>query len=58
MFMISGRGGGYFTSLGKVVDCNDLAHNDLFHHVANAFGMKMPVYGNPAWGKGPLPGVV
>jgi hypothetical protein len=58
MFMISGHGGGYFPTLGKVVDCNDLAHNDLFHHVANAFGMKMPVYGNPAWGKGPLPGVV
>ena len=41
MFMISGKGGGYFNSLGKVVDCNDLAHNDLFHHMANAFGMKM-----------------
>jgi hypothetical protein len=58
MFMISGRGGGYFNSLGKVVDCNDLAHNDVFHHIARAFGINQPVYGNPAWSKGPLPGVL
>lgn len=58
MFMLSGKGGGYFTSLGKVVDCNDLAHNDLYHHVANAFGMKVPTIGKPEWSKGPLPGVV
>jgi hypothetical protein len=57
MFMISGRGGGYFTSLGKVVDCNDRNHNDLYAHIAKAFGMD-PVVGMPAWNMGPLPGVV
>ncbi len=57
-FVISGRGGNYFKSLGKVVDCNDLAHNDLYHHIALAFGMKVNAIGNPAWNKGPLPGVV
>jgi Protein of unknown function (DUF1552) len=58
MFILAGRGGGYFNSLGKVVDCNDLAHTDLYHHVANAFGYKGNTFGNPAWSKGPLPGVV
>jgi hypothetical protein len=57
MFMITGRGGGYFKELGKVVDCNDLNHNDLYAHIATAFGMN-PVVGMPAWNKGPLPGVV
>jgi hypothetical protein len=57
MFMLTGRGGGYFNSLGKVVDCNDLNHNDLYAHVAKAFGMN-PIVGMPAWNKGPLPGVV
>jgi hypothetical protein len=58
LFVLSGRGGGYFKSLGKVVDCNDLAHNDLYVHIANAFGLKTNTIGNPAWCKGPLPGVV
>ncbi len=57
MFMISGKLGGYFNSLGKVVDCNDLNHNDLYAHIAKGFGMN-PVVGMPAWNKGPLPGVV
>jgi hypothetical protein len=58
LFILSGKGGGYFTSLGKVVDCNDLAHNDLYVHMANAFGMKVNTIGKPEWCKGPLPGVV
>jgi hypothetical protein len=58
LFILSGRGGGYFTSLGKVVDCNDLSHNDLYVHMANAFGMKTDTIGRAEWCKGPLPGVV
>ena len=40
-FVLSGKGGGYFNSLGKVVDCGDRFHNDLYLHMANAFGMKV-----------------
>ncbi len=58
LFVLAGRGGGYFKSLGKVVDCNDLAHNDLYVHMAKAMGMNVDIIGNPAWCKGPLPGVV
>ena len=45
-------------NLGKVVDCNDLAHNDLYVHMANAFGLKVGTIGKPDWCKGPLPGVI
>lgn len=58
LFVLSGRGGGYFKSLGKVVDCNELNHNDLFLHMARAFGLKVDTIGMPAWCKGPLPGVI
>ncbi len=58
LFVLAGRGGGYFKSLGKVVDCNDAAHNDLYVHMANAFGLKVSTFGKADWCKGPLPGVV
>jgi hypothetical protein len=58
LFVLAGRGGGYFKSLGKVVDCNDAAHNDLYLHMANAFGLKVSTIGRPDWCKGPLPGVI
>jgi hypothetical protein len=58
LFVLAGRGGGYFKSLGKVVDCNDLYHNDLYLHMANAFGLKANTIGMAAWNRGPLPGVV
>ena len=57
-FVLAGKGGGYFTSLGKVVDCNDRNHNDLYVHMAHAFGLKSPTIGLAAWNQGPLPGVV
>jgi hypothetical protein len=57
LFILSGGGGGYFKSLGKVVDCNDRAHNDLYLHMAHAFGLKVDTIGNAMWNMGPLPGV-
>jgi hypothetical protein len=57
-FVLSGRGGGYFNSLGKVVDCADRSHNDLYVHMAKAFGLKVDTIGTAAWNQGPLPGVV
>jgi hypothetical protein len=58
LFVLTGRANGYFKSLGKVVDCNDLNHNDLYLHMAHAFGMKVDTIGTAAWNKGPLPGVI
>jgi hypothetical protein len=58
LFVLAGRGGGYFKTLGKVVDCNEAYHNDLYLHMANAFGMKVATIGRPDWCKGLLPGVV
>jgi len=58
LFVLSGGGGGYFTSRGKLVDCNEAFHNDMFVHIAKAFGMNVNTIGKPEWCKGPLPGVV
>jgi hypothetical protein len=58
LFVIAGRGGGYFKTLGKVVDSNEASHNDIYVHIANAFGLKVNTIGKPEWCKGPLPGVV
>ena len=58
LFILSGGGNGYFPSRGKVVDCDDRNHNDLYVHMAKAFGAAMNTVGQPSWNRGPLPGVV
>jgi uncharacterized protein DUF1552 len=58
LFVLSGRGGGYFKTLGKVVDCNEAYHNDMYLHMARAFGMQVNTIGKAEWCKGLLPGVV
>ncbi|HXU80702.1 MAG TPA: DUF1552 domain-containing protein [Polyangia bacterium] len=58
LFILAGRSGGYYKTLGKVVDCNEAYHNDLYLHMANAFGLKTTTVGKPEWCKGLLPGVV
>jgi hypothetical protein len=58
LFVLSGRGGGYFKTLGKVVDSNEAFHNDVYLHIANAFGLQASTIGKAEWCKGPLPGVV
>jgi hypothetical protein len=40
------------------VDCNEAYHNDLYLHLANAFGVKTTTIGRPEWCKGLLPGVI
>ena len=58
LFILSGRSGGYYKTLGKVVDSNEAYHNDLYLHMANAFGVKTTTIGKAEWCKGLLPGVV
>jgi len=58
LFILAGRSGGYFKTLGKVVDSNEAYHNDVYLHIANAFGLKVNTIGKPEWCKGLLPGVV
>jgi hypothetical protein len=50
--VLAGRCGGAWTT-GKVVDCDNRTHNDVYMSIAKAFGIDGPV-GNPAWCKGPL----
>jgi hypothetical protein len=60
--VIAGKGGGAFKT-GKVVDCEQRNHNDLYIAMAQAMGLKNPdgspvtIVGAPAWCKGPLPGL-
>jgi hypothetical protein len=48
LFILAGRSGGYYKTLGKVVDCNEAYHNDLYLHMANAFGLKTPPSASPS----------
>lgn len=55
--ILAGRGGGAF-KLGRIMDCGDLNHNDLYIAIARAFGQNLETVGDPTWCKGPLAGVV
>jgi hypothetical protein len=50
--VLAGSGAGAWKP-GKVVDCNNRAHNDVYINIAQAFGLKGPV-GNPSWCQGPM----
>jgi hypothetical protein len=54
-FVVAGGGAGHWKP-GRVIDCNDRNHNDMYLSIAHAFGMKVNTVGLPAWCKGPLPG--
>jgi hypothetical protein len=53
--IVAGTCGGFWKT-GKLIDCNNRAHNDVYLTIAQAFGMKVTTVGNPAWCKGPMPG--
>jgi hypothetical protein len=54
-FVLAGGGAGHWKT-GRVIDCNDRNHNDMYLSIAHAFGMKVNTIGTAAWNKGPLPG--
>jgi hypothetical protein len=53
--VVAGGGAGFWKS-GRVIDCNDRNHNDVYLTIAQAFGMKVTTIGDPKWCKGPMPG--
>jgi hypothetical protein len=55
--VLAGSCGGAWKT-GKVIDCQNRAHNDVYLRIAQAFGMNVTAVGNPAWCKGPMPGLV
>jgi hypothetical protein len=56
-FILAGRGGGKFKP-GRVMDCGDVNHNDLYLAIAQAYGVDLKTVGDPTWCKAPLSGVV
>lgn len=55
-WVLAGNLGGYF-KMGRVLDCQGRAVNDLFASICEAFGVSLPngKFGNPAFCQGPLP---
>jgi hypothetical protein len=52
--VLAGRCGGALRT-GRLVDCHDANHNDVYLAIARAFGLDLPAVGDPTWCKGPLP---
>jgi hypothetical protein len=55
--VLTGRAG-VGMKLGRVLDCNEANHPDIYVSIARAFGMPISTFGDPAWCKGPLPGLM
>jgi len=56
-FILAGSCGGAWTT-GKIIECNNRAHNDVYTRIAQAFGMKVTSVGAAAWSQGPMPGLM
>jgi hypothetical protein len=52
LVMAGSCGGAWKT--GKVVDCNNRAHNDVYINIAKAFDPKATTVGDPKWCMGPM----
>jgi hypothetical protein len=55
--VLTGRAG-VGMKLGRVLDCNERNHPDIYVSIAQAFGMPITTFGDPLWCKGPLPGLI
>jgi hypothetical protein len=55
--VLAGRLGGAL-SPGRLLDCAGANHNDVYLALARAFGLQPEAVGDPAWCKGPLPGLL
>ncbi len=51
--VLAGRCGGALRT-GRLVDCQDANHNDVYLALARAFGLDVPTVGDPAWCSAPL----
>lgn len=56
MWLLMGNAGGYFKS-GRIIDCGGRSINDFHTSLCNAMGLPDKTFGNPAYCKGPLPGL-
>jgi hypothetical protein len=43
---------------GRLIDARGANHNDVYLAIARAFGLTLKTVGEPAWCKGPLPGLM
>jgi hypothetical protein len=56
--LLAGRLGGTFQPGGKIIDCNNRMHNDVYVAIARGFGMNVNSIGFAPWNMGPLPGLL
>jgi len=56
-YVLAGRGGGIFKTGRFVKQAANVAHNDVLLAILHAFGIEKTTFGNPAYCKGPLPGL-
>jgi len=57
-YVLAGKGGGIFQTGRFVKQAKNVAHNDLLLALLHAFGIEKPTFGNPAYCKGPLAGLM
>lgn len=55
-WVLAGGAGGYFRT-GRYLTYDRWPHNDLLVSVCNAMGVETDTFGNPAYCRGPLPGL-
>jgi Protein of unknown function (DUF1552) len=55
-FVVAGRLGGQIRP-GRLIDCKERNHNDLYLAIARGFGLRDATMGDPEWCQGPLPGL-
>jgi len=56
--LVAGRLGGAFGPGGRIIDCNNRMHNDVYTAIAHGFGMNVNAVGFAPWNMGPLPGLL
>jgi hypothetical protein len=56
--LLAGRLGGTFGPGGRIIDCNNRMHNDVYLAIARGFGLTMNTIGYAPWCMGPLPGLL
>jgi len=56
--VLAGRLGGAFQAGGRVLDCNNRMHVDVYSAIARGFGMNVMSVGYAPWNMGPMPGLL
>jgi hypothetical protein len=56
-YVLAGSAGGYFATGRYLTQNQETGHNELMVSLLNAMGVETEEFGNPEFGKGPLPGL-